>query len=207
MSRIEKIDCRGMACPQPVIVTKKALDTMESGTVITMVDNDAARQNVSLFARNAGCDVVVDQADGGYSITITKGTPARSPGDESDKAAITGQESNEAGPVYFFSSNILGQGSPDLGMTLMKSLMVTLNEMNPPPGALIFLNSGVYLTCEGSGVLELIKSMADKGVEILSCGTCLDYYNLKQKLSAGRISNMYEINSHLSGPRKVITIP
>lgn len=206
MSRIDKVDCRGLACPQPVIATKKALDGMETGTVITVVDNEVAKENVSLFARNAGYSVAVEQAGGNYSITITKGNPGTNPVGESAKTTITRQQ-NDNGVVYFFSSNVLGQGSPDLGMTLMKSLMITLAEMSPPPKALIFLNTGVYLTCEGSGVLEQIKRIAEKGAEVLACGTCLDYYKLKEKLSVGRVSNMYEIISHLSGPHKVITIP
>lgn len=205
MSHIEKVDCRGLACPQPVISAKKALDRMESGTVITLVDNEVAKENVSLFARNAGYSVAVEKEQGGYSITITKGSPAGNPGERPGKSAVTPRQA-DAGVVYFITSNVLGQGSPDLGMTLMKSLMVTLAEMNPPPKALIFLNTGVYLPCEGSGVQEMIKSIAEKEVEVLACGTCLDYYKLKEKLSTGRVSNMYEINSYLAGPHKVITI-
>ncbi|GBF33768.1 hypothetical protein DCCM_2878 [Desulfocucumis palustris] len=202
---MKELDCRGLACPQPVITTKKALDTMVSDTLITIVDNETARENVSLFARNAGCGVSVEQKGADFYITITKGeeTPGVKETVPEVKPAAAGEN---AGTVYFISSNVLGQGSPDLGMTLMKSLMNTLSETDPLPGTLIFLNSGVYLTCEGSVVLEKLLMMGSRGVKILSCGTCLEYYKLKEKLQVGIISNMYDINNILTGPGKVITV-
>ena len=200
------LDCRGLACPQPVINTKKALDKMDSGTLVTVVDNETARENVTLFARNAGCEVSVEQKGSDYYLTISKGNTS---GDEQQIPAATparAASEEDAGTVYFVSSNVLGQGSPDLGLTLMKSLMTTLDEMNPPPRALAFLNSGVYLTCEGSEVLAKLQNMHSRGVKILSCGTCLEYYKLKEKLAVGKISNMFDINNLLIGPEKVITI-
>lgn len=200
-----ELDCRGLACPQPVITTKKALDTMVSDTLVTIVDNETARENVSLFARNAGCGVSVEKKGADFYITITKGNETA--GEKKPAAEIKNALAGEnAGTVYFISSNVLGQGSPDLGLTLMKSLMNTISEMDELPGALIFLNSGVYLTCEGSVVLEKLLIMANRGVKILSCGTCLEYYKIKDKLQVGIISNMYDINNILTGPGKVITI-
>ncbi|MCL6611350.1 MAG: sulfurtransferase-like selenium metabolism protein YedF [Peptococcaceae bacterium] len=197
MPEIKKVDCRGLACPRPVIETKKALESMDRGTVITVVDNDTARENVTLFARNTGHGVEVEKINGNYHIAITKGG--------------TGETRNEqikelTPAVYLVTSSQLGQGSPDLGQVLMKSLMVTLSEMDRPPGALLFLNTGVMLTCQGSPVLEQIKILASKGVEIISCGTCLEYYKLKDKLEAGRVGNMMEINGFMTDSTKVITI-
>lgn len=201
MAEYKKVDCRGLACPQPVINTKKALESMERGTVAALVDNDTARENITLFAGNAGHKVEVEKIEGDYQITITKGSPGviKDPG-------TSRPEGGPASTVYLITSNLLGQGSPDLGQVLMKSLMVTLNEMDPPPRALLFLNTGVMLTCQGSPVLEQFKTLSSRGTALISCGTCLDYYKLKEKLEAGRVGNMMEINGYLAGESKVITI-
>lgn len=200
------LDCRGLACPRPVINTKKMLDNMDSGTLVTVVDNETARENVTLLARNAGCEVSVEQKGSDYYITISKGSAGGHKQPIPTATAPRAASGDNAGTVYFISSNVLGQGSPDLGLTLIKSLMTTLAEMNPQPRGLAFLNSGVFLTCEGSEVLAKLQDMHSRGVEVLSCGTCLEYYKLKEKLAVGRVSNMFDINNLLNGTGKVITI-
>ncbi|MFZ5645446.1 MAG: sulfurtransferase-like selenium metabolism protein YedF [Bacillota bacterium] len=202
MSQKIDLDCRGLACPHPVINTKKTLDSMSEGTLTIVVDNETAKENVSIFARNAGFSPDVQRDGGNFKITITKGSPQ--PADETPEAVRTGD--GQPSVVYFITTNLLGQGSPDLGQVLMKSLMVSLNEMNPPPEALLFLNSGVMSTCEGSPVLEQIQSLSAKGSAVISCGTCLEYYKLKDKLKVGRVGNMLEINGYLIGKSKAITI-
>lgn len=202
MSPKTNIDCRGLSCPQPVLQVKKALDSITVGTITAIVDNDTARENVSTFARNAGYSAEVEKEGSNFKITIVKGSP------------VSGGETSSIGParegeipiVYLITSNILGQGSPDLGQVLMKSLMVTLNEMTPPPLALLFLNTGVMSACEGSPVLEQLQSLSSKGTAVISCGTCLDYYKIKEKLLVGRVGNMMEINGYLIGNAKVITV-
>ncbi|MCL6478599.1 MAG: sulfurtransferase-like selenium metabolism protein YedF [Peptococcaceae bacterium] len=203
MSESINVDCRGLACPQPVIKTKKALDSIDQGTVVVLVDNDTARENVTLFAGNAGFKAEVDKTGEGYRITITKGGPAVAGRVQAASPPAEGLSST----VYLITTNMLGQGSPDLGQVLIKSLMVTLSEMDRPPRALLFLNSGVFLTCQGSPVLEQLQTLSSRGTALISCGTCLEYYRLKDKLNAGRIGNMMEINGHLSESAKVITIP
>lgn len=202
------VDCRGLNCPQPVINTKKALEENGVQTVTTIVDNEVSRQNVSMFARNAGYDVTEEQKEGAYYLTISRrdktGVP-RSPAKEQPRHSGTFAE--PAGdPVYFITTNSLGQGSPDLGQVLMKSLFVTLAAMNPPPKALLFLNTGVFLSCEGSPVKEQLEQLHAGGTAVLSCGTCLEYYKLKEKLAVGVVSNMFDINNWLCGPHKVVTI-
>ena len=196
------LDCRGLACPQPVIKVKKALDSVTEGTVIAFVDNETARENISLFAKNAGYSTDAIKENNEYRITITKGKGDAAAGSQSAHPP----EEKTASTVYLITSNLLGQGSPDLGQVLMKSLMVSLNEMAPPPEALLFLNTGVMSTCEGSSVLEQLQSLSTRGTTIISCGTCLDYYKLKDRLKVGRVGNMLEVNGYLSGPSKVITI-
>jgi len=186
-----------------VLQVKKALDSIAKGTVLTVVDNNTALENISLYAKNAGYEASAEKSGQDYHITITKGGPGNMPGNQ--KITVN-QQPDKTPMVYFFSSNLLGEGSPDLGQVLMKSLMVTINEMTPPPMALLFLNSGVMSACEGSSVLEQLHSLAAKGVTIISCGTCLDYYKLKEKLQVGRVGNMLDINGYLDQAAKVVTI-
>lgn len=89
------------------------------------------------------------------------------------------------------TGSLFGKGAEELGQVLMKSFMFTLTEIQAPVTTLVFINSGVYLTIEGSPVLEHLQNLEQQGCEILSCGTCLDYYNLKEKLAVGRVTNMY----------------
>jgi selenium metabolism protein YedF len=201
------VDCRGLACPHPVINTKKALEEAGIETIITIVDNDVARQNVMLFAKNAGHQVKEEQKDGFYHLTITRNDAsptAQTSACADESSAVTAATAGR--PVYFITTNELGQGSPDLGEVLIKSMFTTLAAMTSPPAALLFLNTGVYLTCEGSPVQKQLEKLYNAGTAILTCGTCLEYYHLKNKLLLGNISNMLEINDWLSGPYKAITI-
>lgn len=197
------LDCRGLACPQPVIETKKTLEAEPEKTVLVIVDNAAARENVARFAKNAGCKVEVEEKEGCYYLTIGKsdGEVQAKAGDAEDEPS----SETASGAVYFITTNSLGQGSPDLGEVLMKSLMVTLTQQKPPASVLL-LNTGVYMAVEGSSVLEQLQMLAAAGTEILVCGTCLNYYKIIEKLAVGTVSNMAEINSRLNGPQKVVSI-
>ncbi|GFN36171.1 sulfurtransferase-like selenium metabolism protein YedF [Tepidimicrobium xylanilyticum] len=194
-----KVDARGHECPKPVIMTKKELDKITEGVVTTIVDNEVAKDNVSKLAKNAGYEYRVDKiGENEYHIHITKGQVS--------------EDANVCTPNVFkdltiaFSSNVMGKGSEELGKILMKSFVYTMTEATPYPATLVFFNSGVYLTCEGSEVLDDLKKLEAEGVEIISCGTCLDYYKLKDKLRVGEISNMYTIYEKLKKPTNTITI-
>lgn len=196
------IDCRGMTCPQPVLETKKALEEGFQQEMLIIVDNAAARENVSRFARNARCKVEAEEKEGCCYLTITR--PAGEAGQTPAETAGSRCDCEASDIVYFITTNTLGQGSPDLGEVLMKSLMVTLAEQKPPR-ALCLLNTGVFLALEDSPVIGQLKKLSGR-IEILVCGTCLDYYKVKEKMAVGVVSNMYEINNHLTGPGKVITV-
>lgn len=200
---IRTIDCRGMACPQPVIETKKVIDSGSEKDILVIVDNAVARENVSRLAKKTGCSVNVKEQEGLFRLEITLPDSKRtSAAPEPEK---THGINETAGNVYFITTNSIGQGSPDLGEVLMKSLMVTLTQQ-AAPAALLLLNTGVHLAIEGSPVLEQLQAMAGRGTEMLVCGTCLNYYKISEKLAVGTVSNMLEINSWLAGPYKVIAI-
>jgi len=182
------VDCRGMACPGPVITTKKAIEETSFGRITIIVDNEAAKTNVTKFAAANELGAAVEVKDGHYYISIVKGAgqPA-----EVDKCQAT---TIEAGcQVYLITQDTLGHGSPELGAVLIKAFMTTLLEVKPLPVTILLLNAGVKLAAQGSPVLDQLTSLASRGVTILSCGTCLDYYQLKNKLAVGEITNMYTI--------------
>ncbi len=192
-----EIDARGLACPQPVIATKKALDAIAAGVVTTLVDNAAAKENVMKFATASGCGVSVEEAGGHYRIRITKDGPA--PAEEAAPAACM----PAGNTVYLITQNTLGHGSAELGAILMKSFLFTVLESEPLPRAILFVNSGVHLAVEGSPALDTIAVLAGRGVNVLSCGTCLDFYNLKDKLAVGGVTNMYTIVAELAAGKAV----
>ena len=189
----KEIDARGLACPRPVILTKNELDNTKEGIITTIVDNEVAKDNVSKLANSMGYEFKVNQSeDKEYYIHIYKGETS------ADEVKI--EKSNLKDMTIAISSDTMGQGNEELGKILMKSFIFTVSETAPYPSTLVFYNEGVRLTCEDSPVLDDLKRLEDQGVEIISCGTCLDYLNLKEKLKIGSISNMYTIYESLRDP-------
>ena len=184
---MKEIDCRGMACPHPVVTAKKALEESEGKEFMLIVDNLAACDNVERFAQSQGAVVDVEERGNAFYLRIQKGDPC--------DLAASARKAEKV--VVYINSNVLGIGEEALGTILMRSFLKTLLDLRPIPSKLIFINSGVQLTTEGSEVLETLKTLSEKRVEILSCGTCLDFYGLKTKLKVGFISNMYDIAQSL----------
>ncbi len=184
---MKEIDCRGMACPQPVVTARKALDEPEGEEFILIVDDLAARNNVERFAQSQGAIVGVEKKGNDFYLHIHKRSAC--------ELAEPVQEPEKV--VVYVNSNLLGVGEEALGTILMRSFLKTLLDLKPIPSKLIFINSGVRLTTEGSEVLETLNTLSETGVDILSCGTCLDFYGLKEKLKVGIISNMYDIAQSL----------
>jgi selenium metabolism protein YedF len=195
------VDTRGQACPQPVILTRKAL--LAGGEVTAIVDNDTAQHNVTRMAERAGCAVRPEvRADGVY-LHIAQGAPAQDRA-EPQQAVLPAAQ----GPlVVLVASETLGRGEhAELGSILMRSFFHTLGEIKPTPDGVVFVNSGVKLVVEGSPVLEDLRALADSGVQLLACGTCLGYYQIKDKVAVGEVSNMYTIAETLLGAAKVVSV-
>lgn len=184
------IDCRGLACPQPVITTKQALDQWKEGEMIVIVDNTVSCNNVERFARSQGCSVEIKEEGQDFYLHIQKLG-------EKDKEETIRSEEKIRKVVVYINSQFLGIGDEALGMILMRSFLKTLLDLETKSSRLILINSGVRLATEGSEVLETLRILSEKGIEILSCGTCLDFYGLKEKLKVGKISNMYDIAQSL----------
>ena len=191
----EIVDARGLNCPEPVILTKRAMDIGEVERLVTIVDRTAALENVTKLARSQGYEVEVEDKEGDYYITMVRSREisAQDAGDQDDVAIL-------------ITNRYFGQGDEELGKILMRSFLYTLTELNGRVKNIIFMNSGVFLTTEGSEVLEILQSLSQEGVEILSCGTCLDFYGLKDKLAVGDVTNMYTATDILSRAGRSITL-
>ena len=195
------LDCRGLKCPEPVMRTKKALQTA-GGSFTVLVDNQAARDNVSRFARTAGCEVKVSDAQGGFLLELIPGAvkPEEMPRSgemRCDAETVT---------VFFISSDEIGTGDRELGTTLMKAFLYASSESEDVPDRAVFMNSGVRLVTENDETVAHMKRLEERGVELLVCGTCLEYYGLADELRVGRVSNMYEIQSALVGADRLVSI-
>jgi selenium metabolism protein YedF len=193
------LDCRGMSCPQPVLETKKALEKSGGEEVLVLVDNPGSKENVRRFAESQGYRVDIAEEKGGFAIRVQKAGAAKKEPVREEKR-IEGV----AGLVVFIEADSIGRGSEELGRILMRSFLHTLGEAEFEPVKVVMVNGGVKLACEGSEVLEDLQQLSRQGTEILSCGTCLDFFGLKTKLKAGRISNMYEILSSLAQAGRVL---
>ena len=180
------IDCRGLACPQPVVTAKKALEHLREGEMIVIVDNASSCNNVERFVRSQGCTVEIKETGQDFYLHVQKTS-----GEAKEKAAKPDEKAKKV--VIYINSQLFGCGDEALGSFLMKAFLKTLLDLEKKPDRLILINSGVRLASEGSQVLDTLRALSEEGVEIVSCGTCLDFYKLRDKMSVGKISNMYDI--------------
>ena len=189
---MKTIDCTGKTCPLPVIETKKALEEGHMDALAIIVDNPTSLENVMRFLQSQGFSVSVMEENKKHRIEATKG--------QSDEEI----DKSENKLLVFIDGETVGRGSEELGQILMRSFLITLKELNPLPWRIIFINGGVKLAADESPFLDPLSNLLTLGVEILCCGTCLDYYKLKEKLKVGRISNMFEITSSFLEATNVI---
>lgn len=191
------VDARGLSCPQPVVMTKKALEGTDIHEVLTIVDNAAALENVSRMVKTLNLESMIDEKEGEYYISIYKDESLQGK-DEKDTL--------EGSTVVLIGSNVMGRGDDKLGAVLMKSFLYTLTQMEGEIKSVIFMNSGVLLTTAGSELIEHLQALTSHGTEILSCGTCLDFYDVSNKLMVGSVTNMYSIAEILLHADRVITL-
>jgi selenium metabolism protein YedF len=189
------VDARNLSCPQPVVLTKKALE--EADEVITIVDNEAARDNVSRLGASQGCEVSIESKKDGIYLTLRKVT-----------AGVVEQEPASAtGIVLLVASDVLGRGdNQQLGSLLIQSFLHTVGGLQLKPETIIFINNGVRLVTDDSLVLGELRQLESQGIEVLACGTCLSRLELTDKVAVGKVSNMYTIADTLLRAGKVISL-
>jgi selenium metabolism protein YedF len=194
------IDARGLPCPQPVILTRNAM--READEVTTLVTGADQVANVRRLAEKAGWQVDVSEGAEGFSIALRRTGQA---------AAVAPEpEPETAGPggpsVVAVPSDQMGRGEPELGGVLVRAFFHTLTEMEELPRAIVFYNTGVKLAALGSPIADDLCALASRGVEVLVCGTCLGYYDLRDKVAAGVVSNMYTIAETLLRAGNVVSL-
>ncbi|MDC7231832.1 MAG: sulfurtransferase-like selenium metabolism protein YedF [Spirochaetales bacterium] len=207
-----EIDARKLDCPKPLLRTKKALAEEDFNLLTVLVDNVPARENVCRFLKHSGFTPQWSEQDGDFLITVQREDSADSDAaagkPEKSAAEVTSpspQAEAPGGKTVLIASNRIGLGEKELGKLLLKGYLYTLTQLDEMPGTLIFMNSGVKTCLDDSDSLEDLRLLESRGVEILVCGTCLEFIGVRERLGVGRVSNMYEITSSLHGPAGVIS--
>lgn len=198
-----RVDAMGDACPIPVIKAKKAIGELSgAGTVEVLVDNPIAVENLKKLAKGLNLSAETEQlGENAYSVKITAGGAVQQPSAENESGRIPAQRKRI---VVAMASAKMGEGNDALGAVLAKGFLFALTQQDILPEAVLFYNGGATLTAEGSPALEDIRTLAAQGVEILTCGTCLNYYGLGEKPAVGSVTNMYAIAEKLTGADLVI---
>ena len=194
------VNAMGDICPIPVVKTKKAIDALTGPDQIeVLVDNETAMRNVMKLAKSSGASAEQEQlAEREYRV-LKNSVPAAAGGTENAQSCPAC-----IGTVAAIGSDRMGGGSDELGRILMKSFIFAVTQMDALPDKMVFYNGGAKLTIEGSECLDDLKTLEEQGVEIMTCGTCLDYYGIKDKLAVGSVTNMYSIVETLQGAMSVI---
>jgi len=186
---MKEIDAKGLACPKPVVLAKKAISSNQE--VLVVVDNQTAASNLTKLGKKMGAEVsVVEESETEFKVMFKN--------KKSSDSENTGSESEASGAkIYLIPSDTMGDGERELGQILMKGFISTIKELDPLPKRIIFLNSGVKLATK-EDIIFYLKELEEQGVEILLCGTCVDYYELQEEVGVGDISNMFEIADNLN---------
>lgn len=206
-----KLNCQGLACPQPVLKCKEIIQDKQPNRLLIVVDNQATQVNVSRFLKKQAYQVLSVKENQGL-ITLTAESNTRHRQTESAGPDI---ESNQQLPeansqtdnqLVLITSDVMGHGDDDLGSKLMHNLIATLPEMGTALWRIILINGGVKLAIAGSPVLDKLKALEEEGISILVCGTCLDHFHLLEENQVGETTNMLDVVTSLQLASKVIKV-
>jgi selenium metabolism protein YedF len=207
------LDCNGLPCPQPVLKTKKCVESERPDRIVVLVDNPAAHENVTRFL--ASCNYLVEPGAGADRVvaaapSITGDDATATPMTEEEIMAscpITGGGGKPAEKIaVFITSDVMGRGDDELGTKLMKNFLLTLQELGDTLWRIVMVNAGVRFAVEGSDSLETLKALEASGVDILVCGTCLEFFGLLEHKRVGVTTNMLDVVTSLANASKVIKI-
>lgn len=204
-----KVDCKGLPCPQPLIATRKAMRENAVGTEIEIsVDNETARGNVTQMLADFGVTIAFEMHNGLFVGRFTnpevKEEASALPAIEEVTCPTTGTTMQQ--PTLLCATNVLGVGDDILGTILMKGFLSTLAEWTPRPKEILFLNAGVKLCTKESGALDTLKALEASGVELLICGTCVDFYKIREQIAVGTITNMQRISQSIAQTSKLVRL-
>ena len=203
---METVNAFGLACPKPLMMAKAKID--EGAREFSVhVDNEIAVKNVSRLAEKYGLNVAVETIEGGWSVNFSEGEGSVAAAVAPASAAAPVCTPAGCGYAVFIGKDHVGEGDPQLGYNLMKMAIYTLSESEDVPASVLFMNSGVKLVAgDEQQVIDSVNKLIEKGAEVLVCGTCLDFYGLKEQLKVGEVSNMYDILGRMQEAAKTITL-
>ena len=201
-----KVNAIGDACPIPVVKTLNAIKELKGADVIeTLVDNETAVQNLIRMADKKGCKVNAEKiSDNEFKVVIEVGEAALAAPIDTENVVCELPKNGKKNTVVVISSKAMGHGGDELGTALMKGFIFALSQQETLPTTILFYNGGANIPVEGSVSLEDLKNMEAQGVEILTCGTCLNFYGLTEKLAVGEVTNMYTIVEKMTGADLII---
>jgi selenium metabolism protein YedF len=196
----KSLDCRGLACPNPVIKTKEMIDQGDVQQLTVLVDNAAAKENVSRFLQRGGFQVQVEEKEGVFAV---KGQRAPT---GTCEIIIPEAERAPKKILVLMGCDTLGRGDDFLGSRLMVNFISTLKEMGPELWCVVLLNNGVKLAVSGSEVIGGLRELEESGVRLLVCGTCLHHFQLLEAKQVGETTNMLDIVTAMQFADKVVTL-
>ncbi len=194
------IDCTGLACPLPVMRCRDFLKIARVNFLCVVVDNQAARDNVVRFLTTQKYSVSVDAQQGKWHINATAQemeVPLALEVEHGEDTAVKQTQIEQRKIVVLLTSDVIGTGDANLGKKLMQAFLKTLPEMGQELWRIVLLNSGVYLASKGHEALESLQNLEQSGVDILVCGTCLEYYKLLETKAVGQTTNMLDVVTSL----------
>lgn len=197
-----ELDCRGLACPAPVVQVKEILEKERPAVISVIVDNEAARENISRFLAYHHFQIAVEQLGSDFRVTGTAQEGACALMADSEFPEVAGARKI----LVMVGSDRLGHGDDTLGAGLLFNFLKTLKEMGPDLWRLVFVNNGVKLTVQGAAALPVLQDLAAGGVSILVCGTCLTHFQLLDQKQVGETTNMLDIVTSMQLASSVINI-
>ncbi|MGE4553425.1 MAG: sulfurtransferase-like selenium metabolism protein YedF [Desulfovibrionaceae bacterium] len=206
-----KLDCTGLPCPQPVLKCRQSVDAEAPARLVVMVDNEPARDNVSRYLGTRGYATTATEAGGIWTVTATAAAApdAPAPAAECPTCRVLGEAELDRAArttAVFLTADRMGRGDDELGAKLMGNFLATLPELGPGLTRMILVNSAVKLACEGSPCLDKLLALAEAGVQILVCGTCLGHFGLLERKRVGETTNMLDVVTGLDMADKVIQV-
>jgi selenium metabolism protein YedF len=197
-----ELDCRGLACPAPVLQTKQTLDKENPQSIKVIVDNEASKQNVTRFLESQKFEVSVEKSGTDFNVYGKKAGASEGP----DKPLAKEPRSQQKKIMVMVGTDCMGHGDDVLGSLLLFNFLKTLKEMGPELWRLVLVNNGVKLAIEGAEALPVLKELEGEGVKIMVCGTCLNHFHLLEKKKAGETTNMLDIVTAMQLADSVINV-
>ncbi len=208
----EKLDLRGLMCPEPVLRTKKILDAKPEGAIEVLVDSDINVMNLTRLANSLGLSLSAIENEDGYQVLIgargkehSHSTQNQALPSKSASPARSGQGADEKRAVVFISKDTFGEGDRDFSVNLINVFLQTILQAGHKPQAILLANTGVRLLDPDSSVMKVLSDFKEAGVAVLACGLCVEFYGLKDKIPKEQITNMYAICEYLFSADKLIS--